>query len=56
MAGHNIERSVILFYYLQSKSFKLLKDVLFHFQFDSHKTQGVDPMKFVFNYEKLIKS
>jgi hypothetical protein len=56
MAGHNIERSIILFYYLQKKKFSLVKDVLFHFQFDSHKTQGVDPMKFIMNYENLIKS
>jgi hypothetical protein len=56
MAGHNMERSIILFYYLQKKKFSLIKDVLFHFQFDSHQTQGVDPMKLVLNYEKLIKS
>jgi hypothetical protein len=54
MAGHQIERSISFFYLVNNIEFKILPYVLKHFQFDSHKTQGISQEKFNTNYKKLL--
>ena len=55
MAGHEAERSISLFYLLNKvNNVKIIGDVLFHFQFDTHKTQGIPGSKFENEYEHLI--
>lgn len=55
-AGHQAERSISLFYLINNIKFSIINDVLYHFQFDSHKTQGVEEEKFLKNYLKLINN
>ena len=55
MSGHQTERSISLFYILNKiKNVKILPDILYHFQFDSHMTQGIDKQKMIDNYNKLL--
>lgn len=55
MAGHQVERSIGLFYLLNNLDYKLLNGVLKHFQFDSHKTQNMPQDKFKNHYNELLK-
>jgi hypothetical protein len=55
LSGHQIERSISLFYLLNNKKYKILPDVLDHFQFDSHQTQNIGQDKFKNNYKDLLK-
>jgi hypothetical protein len=55
LSGHIIERSISTFYLLNKlKNIVILPNVLHHFQFDSHKTQGISEQKIIDNYEKLL--
>jgi len=56
MAGHQFERSIPLFYLLKNIKFKLITNTLYHFQLDSHKTQGIHDMKLKENYSKLLNN
>lgn len=54
-SGHNMERSISTFYLLNGiDKILILPNILFHFQLDSHGTQGFGPMKFENNYSKLL--
>jgi len=54
-SGHLVERSISTFYILNKiKNVKILPNILRHFQFDSHKTQGISEQKIIDNYEKLL--
>jgi len=55
LSGHQIERSISLFYLINNVEYKLLGDILTHYQFDSHKTQGISQEKFKNEYNKLLK-
>lgn len=55
MAGHQVERSIGLFYLLNNLDYKLLNGCLTHFQFDSHKTQAISQDKFKNQYNQLLK-
>lgn len=55
VSGHQVERSISLFYLLHKlENIKVIPDILYHFQFDSHKTQGIGEEKFINNYSKLL--
>lgn len=55
LSGHQAERSISLFYLLHKlDNIKVIPDILYHFQFDSHKTQGIGEEKFINNYSKLL--
>jgi hypothetical protein len=54
LAGHQIERSISVYYLLNNKNYTILNDVLHHFQFDSHKTQNISQDKFKNNYNQLL--
>lgn len=55
LSGHQVERSISLFYLLnKKKNVKILPNILHHYQFDSHKTQGIGEQKFLNNYNKLL--
>jgi hypothetical protein len=55
LSGHQAERSISLFYLLHKlENVKVIPDILHHFQFDSHKTQGIGEEKFINNYSKLL--
>jgi hypothetical protein len=54
-SGHQMERSISLFYILNKiNNVKILPNILHHFQFDTHKTQGIGDGKFKENYSKLL--
>lgn len=54
-SGHQMERSISLFYMINKiDNIHIIPDILYHFQFDSHKTQGIDQNKFVSNYNNLF--
>lgn len=56
MVGHQIERSISLFYLVNKlDNVKLMNNVMYHFQFDSHKTQGMGDYKFIQNYNSLLQ-
>jgi hypothetical protein len=55
LSGHQIERSISLFYLLKNKQYKILPNILEHFQFDSHETQEINKNKFKLNYKKLLE-
>jgi hypothetical protein len=50
LSGHQIERSISLFYLINNLKSKVSMNVLHHFQFDSHKTQGIGEQKLIDNY------
>lgn len=55
-SGHQMERSISLYYLLNKiEKVEILTDVLQHFQFDSHKTQGIDQNKFINQYKNLFE-
>jgi hypothetical protein len=55
LSGHLMERSISVFYLLNKiKNVKILPNILEHFQFDSHKTQGISEQKIINNYQKLL--
>jgi hypothetical protein len=53
-SGHEIERSISVFYLLNQIPYKILNNTITHFQFDSHQTQGIGEQKFINNYNKLL--
>lgn len=55
LSGHQAERSISLFYLLEKiENIKVIPNILEHFQFDSHKTQGISESHFINNYNKLL--
>lgn len=54
LSGHEVERSISVFYLLNNKSHEILSNTLNHFQFDSHKTQGIGEQKFINQYKNLF--
>lgn len=54
LSGHQVERSISLFYLIKNLNYKLLPNTLTHFQLDSHKTQWLNVDKFNSNYNKLL--
>ncbi len=54
LSGHQTERSIPLYYLINNVKYCLVSDILTHFQFDSHKTQGISEEKFIQNYNKLL--
>lgn len=54
LSGHQIERSISLFYLIKKLKIKLIDDILTHFQFDSHQTQNISQYKFQNEYIKLL--
>ena len=55
LSGHLIERSISVFYLLNKiENVIILPNILHHFQFDSHKTQGISEQKMIENYKKLL--
>jgi hypothetical protein len=55
LSGHIMERSISVFYFLNKiENVKILPNILEHFQFDSHKTQGISVQKLINNYQKLL--
>jgi hypothetical protein len=56
LAGHQIERSISMFYLVNGYSFKIILDILEHFNFDSHETQScVDKDKKKYQYYRLLR-
>jgi hypothetical protein len=54
-SGHQMERSISLFYMINKiDNICIIPDILHHFQFDSHRTQGIDQNKFGSNYNNLF--
>jgi hypothetical protein len=56
LSGHQTERSISVFYLLHNLNYHIIRNVLHHFQFDSHQTQGIPQENFINNYENLIKN
>jgi hypothetical protein len=54
LSGHQVERSIPAFYLLENIQYKLIKDVLFHFQLDSHGTQYRNSDKYIQQYPSLL--
>ena len=54
LSGHQVERSIPTFYLLEKIQYKIMKDVLFHFQLDSHKTQYRNSNKYIQQYPSLL--
>ena len=54
LSGHQTERSISIFYLLHNISYTILNGCLEHFQFDSHKTQGISQQKFITQYKNLL--
>lgn len=54
LSGHQVERSISLFYLTNNKKYEILGDVLKHFQFDSHKTQDINENKMFMFYNQLL--
>jgi hypothetical protein len=55
LSGHQVERSISLFYLTKDFKYKIIKDVLHHFQFDTHKTQGISSDKLKDQYSQLFQ-
>jgi hypothetical protein len=55
-SGHQTERA-LSFYYLtfDSLSVEVLPNALFHYQLDTHQTQGIPIEKFTNNYAQVVK-
>ena len=55
-SGHQTERA-LSFYYLNfdSLSVEVLPNALFHYQLDTHQTQGIPIEKFTNNYAQVVK-
>lgn len=54
LSGHQIERSISLFYLINNLKSKVCMHKLHHFQFDSHKTQDIPEQKIIDNYSQLL--
>lgn len=54
LSGHQIERSISLYYLINGKKNKILPNILRHFQFDSHRTQNICQSKFNQQYKYLF--
>lgn len=54
LSGHQVERSISLFYLINNITYKVIPNVLNHFQFNSHQTQSIPKTKFVNEYHKLL--
>jgi hypothetical protein len=55
LSGHQVERSISLFYLINKLNHNLIGNILTHFQFDSHGTQNISQDKFKNEYNKLLK-
>jgi len=53
-SGHEVERSISIFYLIKNIRYILLPDLLYHFQFDSHETQGTSRQRFESEYKYLL--
>jgi hypothetical protein len=53
-SGHEVERSISIFYLLKNINYVFLPNLLHHFQFDSHETQGIGRNKFKTQYKDLL--
>jgi hypothetical protein len=53
-SGHEVERSISIFYLLKNINYVFLPNLLHHFQFDSHETQGIGRHKFETQYKNLL--
>ncbi len=53
-SGHEVERSISIFYLLKNLKYKILENNLSHFQFNSHGTQAIGVDKFLNNYKNLL--
>jgi hypothetical protein len=53
-SGHEVERSISIFYLLSKLKYKILEGKIQHFQFDSHDTQGIGRDKFESQYKNLL--
>jgi hypothetical protein len=53
-SGHEVERSISIFYLLKNINYVFLPNLLHHFQFDSHETQGIGRHKFESEYKNLL--
>jgi hypothetical protein len=53
-SGHEVERSISIFYLLSNLKYKILEGKIEHFQFNSHGTQKISQEKFKNNYQKLL--
>jgi hypothetical protein len=53
-SGHEVERSISIFYLLSKLKYKILEGKIQHFQFNSHGTQEISQDKFKNNYQKLL--
>jgi hypothetical protein len=53
-SGHEIERSISVFYLLNKIDYSVLNNLIHHFQFDSHRTQTISVNKFTNQYKNLI--
>jgi hypothetical protein len=53
-SGHEVERSISIFYLLNKLKYKILEGKIQHFQFNSHGTQKISQDKFKNNYQKLL--
>ena len=56
LSGHEVERSISVFYLLKNLNYKILIGSLNHYQFDSHQTQGISQEKFKINYKNLVEN
>lgn len=54
-SGHEVERSISLFYLINNLDYCISENTIHHYQFDSHRTQSISPEKFVKNYKKLLQ-
>lgn len=53
-SGHEVERSISIFYLIKNLKYKILSNSLNHFQFNSHGTQSIGIEKFINNYKNLL--
>ena len=53
-SGHEVERYISIFYLIKNINYVFLPELLYHFQFDSHETQGIGKAKFESQYKNLL--
>ena len=53
-SGHEVERSISIFYLIKQLKYKILENNISHFQFNSHGTQAIGADKFLNNYKHLL--
>ena len=55
-SGHQTERALSFFYlYFEALNVEVLPNSLFHYQLDTHQTQGIPIEKFTNNYAQVVK-